>query len=150
MGQESTKPTIYSGTFERSMDAKNRVAIPSAWVAGEGEEFYVTPHSTEEFLTVMPPGEFQRMEQQIKSLAVPADVKAKMSRRFFGKSRLVTTDKQGRVLLPDDHCLDKGLKGEVVFIGTGSRFEIWSKANREKASASEAEICRQMAEEIGL
>ena len=150
MGQESTKPTIYSGTFERSLDAKNRVAIPSAWVSGEGEEFFVTTHSTDAYLMVFPPEEFQLMEQRIQqSNASPAE-KFRMSRKFYGASRKVTADKQGRVLLADEHCAAKGLKGEIVFIGTGSHFEIWSKASYEKSSVEDEAIYRKMAEAIGL
>ena len=150
MEQESTKPTIYSGTFERSLDAKNRVAIPSGWVSGEGEEFFVIPHPTEGYLMVMPTEEFHRTEQRIQqSEATPAN-KRKMSRKFFGASRKVTTDKQGRVLLHDEHCVGAGLKDGAVFIGTGSRFEIWAKARHEVTAAEDEEIYQQMAEAIGL
>ena len=150
MGPESTKPTIYSGTFERSLDAKNRVAIPAGWVSGEGEDFFVIPHPTEKYLMVMPTGEFHRTEQRIQeSEATPAN-KRKMSRKFFGASRKVTTDKQGRVLLNDEHCEEAGLKEGAVFIGTGPRFEIWAKSRHEKASVEDEQIYKQMAEAIGL
>ena len=150
MGLESTKPTIYSGTFERSLDAKNRVAIPAGWVSGEGEEFFVIPHPSEKYLMVMPTEEFNRTEQRIQeSEATPAN-KRKMSRKFFGASRKVTADKQGRVLLHDEHCVEAGLKEGAVFIGTGPRFEIWAKAHHEKTSVEDEQIYQQMADAIGL
>ena len=150
MEQESTKPTIYSGTFERSLDAKNRVAIPSGWVSGEGEELYVILHPKEGYLMVMPTEEFRRTEQKIQqSDATPAN-KIKLRRKFFGASRKVVSDKQGRVLLNDEDCVGASLKDGAVFIGTGPRFEIWAKASHEKASAEDELIYQQMADAIGL
>lgn len=99
---------------------------------------------------VMPPEEFQRTRQMIQEASVPPAQKNWMNRKFFGDSRQVTADKQGRVLLPEDQCKAKKLKGEIVFVGTGSRFEIWSKASYEKASAHDAATYQQMAEAVGL
>ena len=46
MSQEAK--TLYSGTFERSMDAKKRVAVPAPWLSkDEGEIFHVIPHPAE-------------------------------------------------------------------------------------------------------
>jgi MraZ protein len=65
--------TLYSGTFERSMDAKKRVAVPAPWLTSEeGEIFYVIPHPSEGYLMVMPPSEFDRWEQRIQESAASA------------------------------------------------------------------------------
>lgn len=149
MGQESTPP-LYSGTYERSMDAKNRVAIPAGWTRGEGEEFHVIPHPTEGFLMVMPLAEFDRWEQRIQeSNASPAD-KRRAIRNFYGEARTVTTDKQGRILVPEGHCTRAGLKGDVVFVGGRSRFEIWARDRHGVNVAKDAAVFERVAEEIGL
>ncbi len=151
MGQESTKTTLYSGTFERSLDAKKRVAIPSAWISGEGEEFHVIPHPNEGYLMVMGREELGRWEQRFQDspTLTPAQKRAAI-RMFYGDAHSVTTDKQGRILLPDKHCERAGLNGEVVFIGAQSRFEIWSKDRHEATSQGALDIYRGAAEAIGL
>lgn len=142
---------MYSGTFERSLDAKKRVAIPSAWVSGEGEEFHVVPHPTEGYLMVMGREELSRWEQRFQeSPALSPAKKREAIRRFFGGAHAVTTDKQGRILLPERHCETAGLSGEVVFIGARSRFEIWSKERHEASAAASLAIYKEAAEAIGL
>lgn len=150
MSKEPTKERRYSGTYGRSLDAKKRVAIPSAWVGEEGEEFHVIPHPNEGYLMVMPPAEFDRWEQRIQESDIsPAD-KRRATREFYSNAHLVTADKQGRVLLPEAHCAAASLNGEVVFVGARSRFEIWAKDRRESASAENTAVYKRVADAIGL
>ncbi len=143
---------IYSGTFERSLDSKNRVTIPARWLAGEGEEFHVVPnHQPENFLSVMPAEEFSAIENRIEQSAElsPRD-KRRAIRSFYSMARAVSVDKQGRILLPEEHCREIGLKGDVVLAGTKSRFEIWSRDCWEKAHASSRADFEKIADLIGL
>ena len=149
MGQDST--TRYSGSSERSVDAKKRVAVPAGWLSqSEGEAFYVIPHPVEGYLMVMPPAEFDRWEQQIKESELSATDKRMAIRKFYSEAHAVTTDKQGRILLPEKHCERAGLAGEIVFIGSGSRFEIWSRERYAAADATGSEAYKRAAEAIGL
>ena len=66
MSKTTQKPISYAGTFERSMDAKNRVTIPAAWLNGGPDEFHAIPHPSGDFLMVMPPEEFDSIETSIK------------------------------------------------------------------------------------
>lgn len=149
MGQEPTAP-LYSGTFERSMDAKKRVAVPSAWLQGEDQLFHVIPHPRDGFLVVMPPAEFQMWERRIEESAASPAEKRRLIRSFYGQAYAVNTDKQGRILLPDPHCVRAGLKNDVVFIGGGSRFEIWAKERRAEDEPGDMAVFERMADEIGL
>ncbi len=150
MASESKSGVIYAGTFERSMDAKNRVTIPSEWLRAEGAAFHTIPSANGEFLVVMPPEEFGEIESRIQASEAAATDKRMAIRQFYGAARLVTTDKQGRILLPDEHCKRAGLGGEVVMLGSRSRFEIWSTTNWSNAAAAEAPIYQRVADMIGL
>lgn len=142
---------LYAGTFERSMDAKKRVAVPSAWLRKkEGEEFYVLPDPRGQFLMVMPPAEMRRWASKIEaSLAEPARQRLAL-RKFYGQAHQVTTDGQGRILLPEASCEAAGLKGAVVFVGGMSRFEVWDKQRYEAWEAQTREAYLEVAEAIGL
>ncbi|MEI6279397.1 MAG: division/cell wall cluster transcriptional repressor MraZ [Verrucomicrobiae bacterium] len=151
MGQESTSTALYAGTFSRSLDAKKRVAIPSAWVSGEGEEFHVVPHPNDGQLMVMGREELARWEQRFLDSPTLSPARKRIAiRMFYGEAHVVTTDKQGRIVLPEKHCERAGLGGEVVFVGARSRFEIWSKERHEAGASENFTTYQQAAEEAGL
>jgi MraZ protein len=144
--------SLYAGTFERSMDAKKRVAVPSAWLEKkEGEELYSVPHPSGGYLMVMPPAELRLQEQRfMQSDRLNPQQKREAVRLFYAGAYRLTTDGQGRVLLPEDHCESAGLKGGVVLVGGRSRFEIWDKARFEAAAENAKDTYLQAAMEIGL
>jgi MraZ protein len=143
--------TLYSGTFERSMDAKKRVAVPAPWLTrADGEVFYVIPHPSEGYLMVMPPSEFDRWEQRIQESAATAAEKRMAIRKFYSEAHTTTTDKQGRILLSDKHCDRAGITNEVIFAGGRSRFEIWSKRRYTDVDVGQSDAYRRVADTIGL
>jgi MraZ protein len=149
MGQDAT--TLYSGIFERSMDAKKRVAVPASWLSkDEGEILHVIPHPSEGYLMVMPTGEFDRWEQKINESAASPAEKRMAIRKFYSEAHSATTDKQGRIVLHEKHCERAGLTGEVIFVGGRSRFEIWSRERHEAAEAGQTAAYERVAEAIGL
>lgn len=150
MPTEPPAVPFYSGTYERAIDAKNRAAVPSGWTSGAGEEFYVIPHPSEGYLMVMPPGEFHATEQRIMASEAGAQEKRQAIRRFFSEAHKVATDKQGRVLVPEGHAGLAELRGEVVFVGAGRRFEIWSKARHQADVHRNTPVYQRVAVEIGL
>lgn len=150
MGHESTKATTYSGTFPRSLDAKKRVAIPSAWVSGEGEEFQVVPHPTERFLIIMREEALAEWEQKFQESGLTMQEKRRAIRAFYASARAVATDKQGRILLPESHCEWAQLDGDVVFIGSPKRMEIWSVKNFQANEPANRSALQAAAEESGL
>jgi len=149
MGQEAT--TLFSGTFERSMDAKKRVAVPASWLTKEeGELLHVIPHPTEGYLMVMPPAEFDRWEQRINDSDAAPSEKRMAIRKFYSEAHSVTTDKQGRIVLNEKHCERSGITGEIIFIGGRSRFEIWSRERHVAAETGQNAAYQRVAEAIGL
>jgi len=150
MPETASRPISYAGTFERSMDAKNRVTVPAAWLEGGQNEFHAIPHPGGDFLMVMPPEEFDSIETSIKQSAIPSDMQRKAIRQFYSQARAVGADSNGRILLPEEQCESLGLKGEVVLVGGRSRFEIWNAKRWAKVSAEESAAYLQVAGMIGL
>jgi MraZ protein len=150
MSKTTQKPISYAGTFERSMDAKNRVTIPAAWLNGGPDEFHAIPHPTGDFLMVMPPEEFDSIETSIKQSGIPSDIQRKAIRQFYSQARAVGADSNGRVLLPEEQCTALKLEGDIVLVGGRSRFEIWNAKRWAAVSAAESASYREVAEMIGL
>jgi MraZ protein len=151
MSKSVPSPTIYAGEFRHAVDAKHRVTIPSRWRGEEGGEFFAVPDPAGNFLMILPPAEFDRVKSDVEANAsiAPAD-RRKFIRRFYALAQLVTVDKQGRVLLPEEHCRRLDLGGEVVLIGSHSRMEIWNTQRWAAATADEDEVFRRVAGEVGL
>jgi MraZ protein len=151
MSKSAPAPTIYAGEFRHAVDAKHRVTIPSRWRGEEGGEFFAVPDPAGNFLMILPPAEFDRVKSDVEANAsiAPAD-RRKFIRRFYALAQLVTVDKQGRILLPEEHCRRLDLGGEVVLIGSHSRMEIWNTQRWAAATADEDEVFRRVAGEVGL
>ena len=142
---------FFAGEFRHFIDEKNRITIPARWRRRDTEEFIILPEAKSEFLLVMSPEEFSRM-----SAAAEADpnVSARDRRIFFrqlhARAQHGASDKQGRLVLPEELCKRIGLKGEVVLVGGRGRFEIWNLQRRKKAHQEETPTYQHVANVIGL
>jgi len=142
---------IYAGTFHRTMDAKNRVTVPSEWLTGDGETFFVLP--AKENLSVMPAQELARQEEELREMLPAGPARQQALRAIYSSARQIVPDKQGRILLPEEYCKRAALDTEVVFVGVKNRFEIWSAAKRSSAAEQESELSeevRNALEALGL
>ncbi|HME89260.1 MAG TPA: hypothetical protein VKE30_08640 [Chthoniobacterales bacterium] len=142
---------FYAGEFRHFIDEKNRITIPARWRRGTAQEFIILPEATDQFLLVMSPEEFSRMSAAAES---DPNVSARDRRVFFrqlhARAQHGASDKQGRLVLPEDLCKKIGLKGEVVLVGGRGRFEIWNSDKRKKAHEEETPTYQQVANVIGL
>lgn len=150
MNPEIQPATVYSGTFERSLDLKNRVTIPSRWLLGEEQEFQVVPKPNEPYLLALPPQEFAAMEGRIEALPISEAEKRRSIRMFYAAARPVTVDKQGRILLPEEMVTRASLGNEVVLVGSKSRFEIWQRQRWNEVEANTQPDFVNLADRIGL
>ncbi len=142
---------LYAGEFRHAIDEKNRVTIPSRWRRNEAEEFILLADSSNEFLIVISPEEFDRMSAAAHNdPAVSARDRRVFLRQLHSRAQHGIADKQGRLVLPEDLCRQIGLKGEVALIGGRGRFEIWNIARWKKAHAEETATYQHVANVIGL
>jgi MraZ protein len=147
----SAAPLIFSGEFRHALDSKNRITIPSRWRSGEIEELFVVPDPNENFLVVMPPPEFRRVSEMVAlDPAIPPKKKRIFIRHFYSRAQPASTDRQGRLVLPDDYCKQVGLKNEVVLVGSFGRFEVWSPARWKQSVESAKLTYEEVADVVGL
>ena len=152
MAKSSRDQIVYAGEFRHAVDSKHRVTVPSRWRAGgDDEEFFAVPDPAGNFLMVLPPHEFDRVKSDVEANpAISPSDRRKFIRRFYALAQLVSVDKQGRILLPEEYCRRLGLEGEVVLIGSHSRMEIWNSQRWSDSTAAEEEVFRRVAGEVGL
>ena len=151
MDIDSQPQTVYAGEFRHSIDEKNRITIPSRWRRAEGEEFILLPEPNLQFLLVMSPEEFDRMSTLVGSdPKVSARDRRVFSRQLHSRAEHAASDRQGRLVLPEDVCKQLGLKGEVALVGGRGRFEIWNLPRWKRAHEEETSTYQHVANLIGL
>jgi len=150
MSKTTSKPISYAGTFPRSVDAKNRITIPSGWLNEGPQEFHAIPHSSGDCLVIMPPEEFDSIAATIKASGRSVDEQRRIIRQIYSKARAVSVDSQGRILLPEEQCGALKLKGNVELVGGHSRFEIWNEKRWAEVCTEEEATANEEAKQFGL
>jgi MraZ protein len=151
MDMSAPAQNFYAGEFRHFIDEKNRITIPARWRRDEAEEFIILPEANHQFLVVMSPEEFSRMNLAVES---DANVSARDRRVFFrqlhSRAQHGAADRQGRLVLPEELCKKVALKGEVALVGGRGRFEIWNLPRWKRAHEEETPTYQHVANVIGL
>ena len=71
-------------------------------------------------------------------------------RHLDARAEHASSDKQGRLVLPEDICRLLGLKGDVTLVGGRGRFEIWNSNKWKQAHREEKATYQRVADVIGL
>jgi MraZ protein len=151
MDTPSPSQTFYAGQFRHAIDEKNRITIPARWRRDGAEEFIILPEATHQFLLVMSPEEFSRMSSAAENDAnVSARDRRVFLRHLHSRAQHGASDRQGRLVLPEELCQSVGLKGEVALVGGRGRFEIWNLGRWKKAHEEETSTYQHVANVIGL
>src|SRR3954470_8655935 len=144
-------PPFYAGEFRHAIDEKNRITIPARWRRDRTEEFIILPEASHQFLMVMAPEEFSRMSAAAE---ITTQISARDRRVFFrllhARAEHGVSDRQGRLVLPEDLCKKLNLKGEVALVGGRGRFEIWNLARWKQANTDETTTYQHVAGVLGL
>jgi len=119
---------LLTGTFNRALDEKLRIAIPRHLRDGlpcpPGSGLYVTP-GTDGSLTLYTETAFQLLGQRLaQSPPTRQDVRA-FSRLFYGQAQYAEIDRQGRIRIPPELATLAKLQNEVVLVGVQDHLEIW-------------------------
>ncbi len=138
---------MFIGEYNHTIDAKNRLIIPSKFREVLGDSFMVS-RGLDECLYIFEQSEWDVFEEKIRKLPL-SDKKARRFGRFLlAGAACVEVDRQGRILLPSSLVEFAGLQKEAVLLGVGSRIEIWSreKLDEELEAEDMDSIAEHMAE----
>jgi MraZ protein len=140
----------FAGEFRHSLDGKNRVTIPSQWRQGETDTFYLLPSPSPKLsVTVMPEEGYARFSEEAKSQLSPDKYRVFLS-FLYSKVQIISTDKAGRLLIPETFRSKVGLQQETVLTGGGDRFEIWNPENWDHFQQANEAAFEEIARSVGL
>jgi transcriptional regulator MraZ len=151
MDSDSQPQRFFAGEFRHAIDEKNRITVPSDWRQSEGQDFIILPEPHYQYLLVMSAEEFARLSVQAEADGtISARDRRIFSRQFHSRAKHGASDRQGRLVLPEDQCKELGLKGEVALVGGSGRFEIWNLQKWKRAQEEETPTYQHVANVIGL
>lgn len=119
---------VFRGTFDYSLDAKNRLTVPARFRAALSEGV-VLAKGLEPCVALWTPAGYDAYTQASLASFHPLAPEAQKLKRFFAANSLDTElDAAGRVMVPAFLLEHAGLEKEVVVTGSGDALEIWSRA----------------------
>jgi MraZ protein len=118
----------FRGTFDHTLDAKNRLTIPAKFraVLAEG---VVLSKGIERCVQVWTPGGYDGYVSAALEGVHPLSQEARKLTRFFAANAIDTElDAAGRVMVPGFLLEHAGLQKEAVVTGAGDCLEVWDRA----------------------
>ena len=131
------------GRADHRLDPKRRFTIPTDWFErmGRPAQVYAMPSlSRARCLDVFCPAEFDRRMESFRNAALSDAAKARFTSRIGELISCLSVDTQNRIRPKDSLLAYAGIENDLVLIGTGYHFEVWSPANRPKIDGAEADV----------
>lgn len=126
---------MYRGINAINLDEKGRLALPTRYRdtlnQAADNEIVITIDTEEQCLLLYPLPEWEEIEAKLEALPSFNPAARRVQRLLIGHACEVTMDGSGRVLVPQLLREYAGLDKQIVLVGQGKKFEIWSAANWE-------------------
>ena len=140
---------MLSSEFRHSLDAKNRLFIPSKHREELGESFMIVKSIRERCLKAYSNAEWEEYISPITKME-RKDSEA-ILRALHRDAAQVSPDSQGRVVIPVALANYAGLNKGAVIIGCGKYAEIWSEETYEAmVNDEDLDAMRALLESCGL
>lgn len=123
---------MFMGTYNNSIDAKNRMIVPAKFREELGYKVVLTL-GIDNCIYLYPMKEWEVFMEKLAKLPI-SDPKARnFSRNFTGNAEECEVDRQGRITLPQSLREKTGIVKDLTTIGCMGKIEIWSREVYEGA-----------------
>jgi MraZ protein len=121
----------FHGTFEHSLDAKNRLTVPSRFRSAlSGKVFLV--RGVDPCISLYPEATYTSLTEAALSGLNPFSPQAReLKRMLYGNATDTEMDSAGRVMLIPRHLEHAKIDREVVIAGAGDCLELWDRSTWE-------------------
>ena len=118
----------FHGTFEHSLDAKNRLTVPARFRAAlAGKVFLV--RGPDPCISLYPEATYSSLTEAALEGMNPFSTQARELKRLFHSTATDTElDSAGRVMLTPRHLEHASIDREVVITGAGDCLELWDRS----------------------
>ncbi len=136
---------LFTGQAEITIDAKQRLAVPSKFRARlpeDATEWFCVPWPDGSILRLYPGVTFESQASRLDDSLTAGSDAAKIDTSLFGFAEQLEMDKTGRVRLPKWHLDLVEMPSEVMVVGARNRLEIHARGGWQ---ASMKDRFREMA-----
>lgn len=119
----------FRGTFDHTLDAKNRLTVPARYRAALSEGVVLAmPVDLKPYVGVWRPEDYERYTERSLAELPPLSARlTELERFFYGSSHDSDLDAAGRIMVPGFLGEHAGLAKDVVVVGAGERLELWDR-----------------------
>lgn len=116
---------MFLGQYQHNLDNKGRLIIPARFRDLLADGAYII-QGLDQNLMVLTSKTFELINQRVDSESI-TDPKVRLLRRLiYSTGERVEIDGAGRILIPQFLRQAAGLDTEIIIVGVGNYFEIWS------------------------
>ena len=124
---------VLTGTYELTIDGKNRLVIPAGVRSAldpetQGETFYIVPGTPITTLRLYPDRYFERYSEERHASLAPSAEQTQFEQVYYSMVSLLEPDNQGRVVLPTWLLDQVGIGKQVTLTGARDHLVIWNRA----------------------
>jgi MraZ protein len=119
----------FRGTFDHTLDAKNRLTVPARYRATLAEGVVIAmPVDLKPCVGIWRPEDYERYTRRALEELPPLSPRlTELERFFYGSSQDMDLDAAGRIMIPGFLGEHAELEKEVVVVGVGDRLELWNR-----------------------
>lgn len=129
----------FKGEYEYALDAKGRVSFPAKlrkYLNPVAEDRFTILRGMERCLYLYPEDQWQKVEERLSKINAFTSQGRTVVRNFLRSAEDLELDNANRLALPAKLTEWAGITGKVIFIGSGSRIELWSPDELDKQDQS--------------
>jgi len=138
---------MFFGTFERNLDEKNRLTLPSKLREELGVKVFIMK-GFDGCLSIYKEVEFAKLVKEINSLPFNEKNSRDYLRIQLASVVELGVDKAGRVQIPTQLVNKYQISKDVTVIGAADHVEVWSKQTYENYLESVESSFEEIAEKI--
>lgn len=131
---------MFLGKFSRTLDAKSRFSVPNPFREQVSGGVYIT-QGFDRNLQVLTRDAFQEIYRRVMSLNIADPLARLLLRLILGTAVRLGTDQASYLAIPGELKDFANLREDILLIGQGDYFEIWSPDlwDKQQAQLSDAE-----------
>jgi MraZ protein len=143
----------FVATFVNRLDQKGRVSIPAPFrqvLARDGEDsLYCYPALDRPAIDAGGARLKQEIAERLNVFQTFSEDHESLSTAFYGESRILKIDPDGRVVLPEEFRAHAGISEAALFVGQGFKFQIWEPARFAERQREAREHLRTVTRALG-
>ena len=129
---------FFTGQYERTIDAKKRIQLPSPFRAvidpeGGGVGLFITFGEYRGTLSIFTETGFESLAARMETEFLSGPESRRFELQFYALASRVDMDKQGRFVLPNKLVKKARLSTEVYLVGQKHRIDIWNREDLDRS-----------------